>query len=393
MRTCVISPGVVHAVPRTVAMAPHLDEVHFIDVPGTADRATLTRAGIRCHALPDERRSSVASVDLQRLLRELRPDVIACHYGSGDHFFNAVAYGRCPVAVIAMGNDVLYADGDTPTPPLRALLIREGFRRAGYVAAKSTFIEAATRALGFAGPMDLNYWGCDLARFAPGDAANARRELGLPPEGPLVLSPRAIEPRLNIHRVVEGFAAVAARHPAARLVILGRSMRDYRERVLGDIARFGLAGRVSVLDEVGQDVLPTWYRAADVVVSVGAVEGFPNTVLEVMATGVPVLVGDIPQVRELLADGVNARLCALEAPAIARGLLDLLGDPAGAARLARAGQATARDRGDIAVNGRRFAEALRATAARPAPGTLSLLPYRALLGGALLMRRFLPDVC
>ena len=66
MKTCVISPGVVHAVPRTLAMAPYLDEVHFIDMTGTADRAALELAGVRYH-LPGEGGSSrLASVNLQR---------------------------------------------------------------------------------------------------------------------------------------------------------------------------------------------------------------------------------------------------------------------------------------------------------------------------------------
>src|SRR5262245_3903796 len=127
MKVCVLSPGVIHAVPRTLAMAHSLTDVHFVDGPGTADRARLEAAGIHYHR-PREGGGRIASLALQRLLRRLAPDAIVCHYGSGAHFFGAVAYGRCPVAVIAMGNDLLYDDGDTRIPALAKLLVRLGLR-------------------------------------------------------------------------------------------------------------------------------------------------------------------------------------------------------------------------------------------------------------------------
>ena len=139
-----------HAVPRTVAMAPYLARPTRCiswtrSAPRTARRSA--RAGVHYHLPAEGGASRIASINLQRLLARLAPDVIVCHYGSGDHFFNAIAYGRCPVAVIAMGNDVLYDDGDTRVSPLRGLLTRMGLRRAAYVSAKSKFIaEAATPA-------------------------------------------------------------------------------------------------------------------------------------------------------------------------------------------------------------------------------------------------------
>jgi glycosyltransferase involved in cell wall biosynthesis len=59
--------------------------------------------------------------------------------------------------------------------------------------------------------------------------------------------------------------------------------------------------------------LPDYYQASDLVVSVAS--RIPNTVLEVMACGVPVLVGDTAS-RELLTDGVNARLCPISVAGI-----------------------------------------------------------------------------
>jgi glycosyltransferase involved in cell wall biosynthesis len=116
------------------------------------------------------------------------------------------------------------------------------------------------------------------------------------------------------------------------------------------------------------------------VVSVASSEGFPNTLLEVMACRTPVLAGDIPQVRELLRDGVNARICALDVPGIEAGMLEMLADPATSGRLAAAGRDTALEFGDINRNGARWAEELRAVAAAGrTQGLLSAMTYRVVL--------------
>jgi len=362
-----------------MAMARYLDEIDFVDITGTADRASLTQAGIRYHRPEDGGRSRIATWNLLRLLDRLAPDVIVCHYGSGDHFFSAIAWGRCPVAVIAMGSDVLYGDGDTRVSTLRALLTRMGLRRAAFISAKSRFIAAALERLGVKCRVDINYWGSDLNRFRPGDSAAARRQLGLPATGPLFLSPRAIEPLYNIQLIVEAFAEVVRVRPDARLAIIGRSVPGYLAVVTETIGRLGLGDRVRVVGEVPFPDLPAWYQASDGVVSMANAEGFPNTVLEVMACGVPVLVGNIPQVRELLVDGVNASLCAIDQPAITSGLLQLLQTEV-ADLLSVRGRETALEAGDIAANGQRFATELRTMAdSGRRPGFLGLLPFRTLM--------------
>ncbi len=374
-------------------MARYLDEVDFIDMTGTADRAPLEQAGVRYHRPADGGGSRIASINLQRLLARLRPDVIVCHYASGDHFFNAIAYGRCPVTVIAMGTDILYDKGDTRVMPMRRFLVRMGLRRAAYVCAKSKFIAEAARSRGYAGRMDVNFWGSDLRRFRPGDAAQARRDLGLFGTGPVVLSPRAIAPLYKIDLIIEAFATVVKHHPDARLVILGRSVPAYLAAVNERIYSLGLTESITVLGHMAQDALPAWYQASDVVVSVASVEGFPNTVLEVMACGVPLLVGDIPQVGELLANGVSARVCATEPHAIAQGLLELLGDRVAAMAIAGRARETAIHAGDIDANGRRFAAEIRdVVKTESPPGALGLLLFRTLLVAYLGFKRFFPGV-
>ena len=111
MRLCVISSGVPHAVPRTLAFAAAFDEVDFIDTNGSADSSKLSAVGIRYHRLEDFHLSRIPAINLQEIFGLLCPDIIVVHFCSGVHFFSAIAYGRCPVAGIVMGSDVLYERG------------------------------------------------------------------------------------------------------------------------------------------------------------------------------------------------------------------------------------------------------------------------------------------
>jgi glycosyltransferase involved in cell wall biosynthesis len=196
----------------------------------------------------------------------------------------------------------------------------------------------------------------------------------------VVLSPRALEPRLNIHLIVEAFPAVLRRWPDALLVIAGRAKPTYESEIINTIKRLGLIPHIRLAGNLPADALPDYFRASDLVVSVASSEGFPNTVLEVMACGIPVLAGDIPQMHELLNDGVNARICSISVSGIETGMGELLADPEAAGRMAAAGRLTATKVADIDRNGKVRAGKLRALAAAPRRrGLWSAVSYRLVL--------------
>jgi glycosyltransferase involved in cell wall biosynthesis len=360
MKICVITPGVAHAVPRTLSFARYFSEIHYVDMKGADDRELLSRHGVIYHAACSTEQMQFGRRELRRLLRSINPDGIVCHFASGSHFFHSILYNRCPVAVIAMGQDVFYDGGDAVVSPLQRLLIRMALRRCDYVSAKSVALAERVRSYGCQSPIEVNYWGASLRDFSPGDRRENRAKLGLPLNAPVILSPRAVEPRLNIHLIVEAFAAIRRDHPDALLVVLGRTNAGYRNIVESAIVERGLSENVRLAYEVNQDRLVEYYRASDIVVSMARSEGFPNSVLEVMACERPVLVGLIPQVKELLVDGVNASLCPIEPEAIASALKDMLDRPDYCQQLVREARKTVEQFADIEANGARFAKAFRA---------------------------------
>jgi glycosyltransferase involved in cell wall biosynthesis len=388
MKVCVISLGVVHATPRTIAFGRHFDDVHFIDMVGVADQGKLESEGIKYYRLDQQKHSRIPFLNLQKLLQTIGPDMIVCHFCSGPHFFGAISYNRCPVAVIAMGQDVLYDRGDTHVGLLRRLLVRMSLRRTTYISAKSKFLIERIRSYGATCPTDLNYWGADLNHFKPGDREAARAQLGFPEKGYVLLSPRAIEPRLNIHLIVEALAKIRVTYPDILLVVIGRSNPAYLAKVKDIISKHELTSNILIGGDIDQDDLPHYYAAADLVISMGRSEGFPNTVLEVMCCRRPIVVGRIPQIEEILRDDRDCRMVDINSGDIASGILDLIQQPTQAAKFADEGYRKALEVADIARNGENFALALEQHLPGYRPLSLfSLITYRFVFLLYMLQRR------
>jgi glycosyltransferase involved in cell wall biosynthesis len=138
----------------------------------------------------------------------------------------------------------------------------------------------------------------------------------------------ALEPRKGIDVLAAAFADARARGLDAELVVVGEG------RLAGALGGPG----VRVLGRVGDAELDALEAGALALVLPSHIEGFGFTPLEALSRGTPALVSDLPALRETLGDG--ARYVAPgDAPALADALLELAGDDALRASLARAGAA------------------------------------------------------
>lgn len=142
--------------------------------------------------------------------------------------------------------------------------------------------------------------GVDTALFCPGDQAEARRALGLPPEGLVLLSAGSLVEDKGYQHLIRGLALLGG-EAAGRLYIAGPG--DYRA-ALEQLARdCGVADRVRFLGRVAQAQMPLWYRAADFFCFGSYHEGCPNAVLEALACGTPVVSTDVGGIPDLVEEG------------------------------------------------------------------------------------------
>ncbi|GAC1602481.1 MAG: glycosyltransferase family 4 protein [Acidimicrobiales bacterium] len=155
--------------------------------------------------------------------------------------------------------------------------------------------------------------GVDLERFRPlepGLAAETRGRLGLPPQGPLVVSASRLVPRKGMDTLIEAMTRLVAHRPDLTLAIAG-SGRD--EKRLGTlIGRQGISRRVRLMGRLPDEDLASLYGSADVFVMLcrnrwGGLEqeGFGIVFLEAAACGVPQVAGDSGGAAEAVVDGVT----------------------------------------------------------------------------------------
>lgn len=141
------------------------------------------------------------------------------------------------------------------------------------------------------------------------------------------------EKRIDV--LIRAMPQVLARFPDARLTLGGEGR--CRAALTQLTNELGLADRVTFLGH--RDDVPQVLHGGDVFVLPSRSEAFPNSVMEAMAAGLPVVASNVGGIPELVRDGHNGRLVPPgDVDALARALVDVLGDPERAERFGRAGR-------------------------------------------------------
>lgn len=124
---------------------------------------------------------------------------------------------------------------------------------------------------------------------------------GLAEDAFVLLLPAALRPVKQIEFPLQALAPLARRCPAIRLVIAGGVIdQDYAATIRAMLCG---APYATWLGEIPREQIGALYSRADVVLNCSRFESMPNTLLEAMALGRPVLAADIPANRALIRDG------------------------------------------------------------------------------------------
>ena len=245
-----------------------------------------------------------AVLRLSRLVRRLRPDVI--------HSRNWGAVDAVVAARLAGVGTVVHGEHGREAADPRGLDPRRNRLRRLLAPLVSRFVTVS---------LDLRRWllttvgipahkvvtihnGVDTARFSPGDSSEAREALGVPSGATVVGTIGRLDPVKDQVGLVEAFSELAESGSTAILAIVGEG--PSRCSLEGQIRRRGLSQRVRLLGE-RRDV-PTLLRAFDVFVLPSRAEGMSNTILEAMATGLPVVATDVGGNPELIDPEATGRL-------------------------------------------------------------------------------------
>jgi glycosyltransferase involved in cell wall biosynthesis len=330
-------------------------ELHAIASPGPLLREFGEAEGLRCHAIPMERRISpgsdvVALARLWRTLRGIRATIVDAHTPkAGLLGMISARLAGVPVRIYHL-HGLRYV---TTRGPVRALL-RLTERIASSLATRVVCVsrsvaDVAVRDGVVAREKIIVLLGGSIngvdatGRFTPPPDGEGRRAarvaLGLPPDARVVGFVGRLVREKGVVELWEAWRVLREELPDLRLVLVGP--REAHDPIPEHVATaLELDPRV-VLAGSDRDT-PRWFRAMDVVALPSWREGFPVVPLEAAAMALPVVATRVPGCVDAVVDGATGRLVPPRDPvALAAALRAYLVDPALRARDGAAARARA----------------------------------------------------
>ena len=318
-------------------------EVHCVSGPG-AYLAELAADGFPTHAVPLTRLFRPAAdvralAALVRLFRRERFALVHTHTPK-TALLGQLAARLAGVPRIVNTVHGLLSHDDVPEPRRAVLALVDHATCALSTAVLSQSREDVERAIArrMCRPGIIRHLGqgIDLARFDPGRVLMAGRDelrarLGLPVRGLVIAMVARFTREKGYPEFLELARRIAAEREDVQFLVVGTSLHE-RDAVHVSGSAEGLGGRLTVL--VDRHDMPEIYAAADLVVLPTPREGFPRTLVEASAMGVPVVSTRIRGCREAVADGETGVLVPLgDAAALHRAVTALLADPDRRARM------------------------------------------------------------
>lgn len=237
-------------------------------------------------------------------------------------------------------------------------LVRQYLPRAQMMIAISDSVAEEYRSIGIAAARIRHVPnGVDLARFAGVvDRRAVRARYGLDPDSFLFLSVGRNHPKKNYHTLIEAMALLSSKTgQRVHLGIVGHAVRELASQV----DSHDLSGRLTLLDQIGAEdaedaeaddlqfpapALVELYKAADAFVFPSLIETFGVAIVEAMAAGLPIIVGDSPGCRDIVRNGRDGIMVPARDPeALAAAMAALMTDPDGCRVYADKAAVRARD--------------------------------------------------
>lgn len=112
-----------------------------------------------------------------------------------------------------------------------------------------------------------------------------------------------IHPQKGVEGLIDVWARVHAKCPAARLTIIGNGASDYERRVRARADRLGIAGAIDWLGYVNNEEKYKIYRSARVHVHPTVYDNNGMVAAEALCSGLPVVMYDLPALRHVYTTG------------------------------------------------------------------------------------------
>ena len=293
----------------------------FVFTFGDQDYHDDERQVIRSPGLPIVKTGYYLSFNYNRAARKLlrTMDVVHVHHPflSGRLALRYCEPLRIPIIFTNHTRYDLYAQAYLPILPEE---ISDGFLQAymppfceamNLVISPSEGMAGILRGMGVTAPIAVLPNGVELQLFYKAEP-QARADFGFTPGDILLIYTGRIATEKNLSFLLQAFAGVAQALDHVYLVVVGGGQKQIESEIQEITAKLKIEQRVRFTGMVTYENLPSYLAMCDAYVTASVTEVHPLSVIEGMASGLPIMGIDSPGLSDTVEDGVTGFLATEE---------------------------------------------------------------------------------
>lgn len=240
---------------------------------------------------------------------------------------------KLPYIVSLRGADVPgYSDRFPLIYKFLTPLIRQIWKKAAAVVSNSQGLKELALKTNAGQEIGIIYNGIDIEQFRSGQGTQnmehgtQNTEHETQNRGFKIICISRLTARKGFNYLIEALAKIAGKYPDLSLEIVGEG--DAKDELEKQVKSANLDSRIEFKGRISHEKTPEVYQRASVFVSPSLNEGMSNTMLEALASGLPIIATDTGGSQELIRTGENGFIVKMkDADDIAEKLEKLIADP------------------------------------------------------------------
>ncbi len=204
-------------------------------------------------------------------------------------------------------------------------------------------------------PATIFRFGVSESTFCPApNYTELKRELSIPLESKIVFSPRSLRAIYNHTTLIKSIPKIIERIPNTYFLFVNNHGHRYKDAEEYKSILFNLGNELGVNSNirflehlVDHSMVAKRYQSADVVVSIPLKDGFPATIFEAMACGVPLIVSDLPDYKGVINNQNAILINPRQEDELTEAIIKVLTNPKFKQNLVKEGLLTYRKQGTM----------------------------------------------
>ena len=259
----------------------------------------------------------------KKVLDQIKPDVLHSGFVWKDGFLAALS-GFRPHLLMPWGSDILI---HSRQDLICKWIVKYTIEHSDIIACdcntvRNEVIKLSAKAKG---KIIIFPWGVDLKLFNREGAHSKIIEERKWQNKKILVSTRNFYPVYNIELVIKAMSLIIKEEPGARLFLVGSGPEE--EKLQKRVKEDNLEGYIHFVGAVSNNEMPVYLKPDCIYVSASISDGTSTCLQEAFACGLPVVVSDVPAIREWVEDGINGFIVSSEdASVLAEKVIELLKD-------------------------------------------------------------------